>query len=299
MADVTLTKELAVNSQSRSDNAQEFAIIDLNTFLAKDGVADHLPHRANSYQLLLITHGEGTHWVNLEPLPYQRGALFAIEKSQIQVYDFKPGTEGYLILFTEEYLYRYPSDLEWLFSLALFNPYFAPPVLYLSSAECDEFLALVKSMQAELAINPDFIKNDILRNLLKVFVLKAERIKRGQCNLVTPQDAHNHKDYSMFVQFRNALEADYASSRGVQDYASALAVTPKKLNKVTHLYLGKPPKQIIDERVVLEIKRLILYSELTIQEIAYATGFSDPANMTKFFKRYTKITPARFKSLCK
>lgn len=290
--DKPLKEILEVPFPKPLDSDQEIAVIKLDTFAQEAGHIACVPHRIKFYQILFITQGEGTHWVDFEPFPYRSETLFAVEKGQVQVYDLQPGTQGYLILFTEEYLYRYSTDLAWLFNLTLFNSYFSP-VLYLSPPDIDELLALITQMAAELISGPNFARGDILRNLLRVFILKAERIKRSQNNANLPD---SYKDHDLFIRFRNVLENSYASSREVEAYAAALFTTPKKLNQISHTYLGKTIKQVIDERVVLEIKRLLLHSDLTVQEIARAMGFSDPTNMTKFFKRYTQLTPAQFKS---
>ncbi|HMR68013.1 MAG TPA: helix-turn-helix transcriptional regulator [Anaerolineae bacterium] len=278
------------------DDIPEMTILDLTTFWAKAGHIARLPHRLKFYQILFVSQGEGTHWIDFNPFPYRSGALFPIEKGQVQIYEPSLGLEGYLILFTEQYLYRFSTDLEWLFNLTLFNSYLAPSALYLSPADWEEYLALINTMRAELTAKPDFVHDDILRNLLRVFVLKAERVKRTHSNVML-QDFG--EEYDLFIRFRANLENSYTSSRSVENYASALAITPKKLNKITQMYLGKTTKQTIDERIVLEIKRLLLHSHLTIQEIAQEMGFSDPTNMIKFFKRYTQFTPVQFKSSSK
>jgi AraC family transcriptional activator of pobA len=281
----------------RPGDVRGITISDLSTFLAEAGRAVRSPHRIRFYQLLFITHGEGTHWVESEPFHYSRGTLFALEEGQVQAYDPNPEREGYVVLFAREYFYRYSTDLEWLFGLSLFNTCLAPSVVQLPPEECGHFLALLQCMKDELTATPDFAEDDILRNLLRALILRAERCKRaqdgGKAFLCSAQDHH------LLIQFRTALETRYASCRGVRDYAAAVAVSPKKLNKITRTYLGRSAKQAIDERVVLEIKRLLMYSDFTMHEIAYATGFTDPANMTRLFKHYARLTPAQFRLSCR
>jgi hypothetical protein len=210
--DDTAKEIIEVPFKKPPDNAQEIVIIDLNTFFTEAGHIARSPHRIKFYQILFITRGEGTHWVDLEPFPYCQGTLFPIEKGQVQVYDLNPETEGYLILFTEQYLYRYSTDLEWLFNLVLFNRCFSPPVLHLPLRDYDEFLSLIKYMKAELTSNPDFARDDILRNLLRVFILKLKPesfLRKISTNFWKPSNLSIKNPRGSFLtkQFKQLLEA--------------------------------------------------------------------------------------------
>jgi len=59
--------------------------------------------------------------------------------------------------------------------------------------------------------------------------------------------------------------------------------------------LGKTPMQMIQERVILEAQRLLLYSELNINQICYKLGFDDPSYFVKYFKKHAKIAPSEFR----
>ena len=61
------------------------------------------------------------------------------------------------------------------------------------------------------------------------------------------------------------------------------------------MVLNKNAKDFVDERVILEIKRLLIHTHLSVKEIAEATGFDEPTNLIKFFKRYTGQTPLSFR----
>jgi AraC-like DNA-binding protein len=74
-----------------------------------------------------------------------------------------------------------------------------------------------------------------------------------------------------------------------------MSVSEKKLNKATNQVLGKSPKEIIDERVVLEAKRLLVHTSKSIKEVGFELGFDEPTNFIKYFKKHVGRTPIEFK----
>lgn len=119
-------------------------------------------------------------------------------------------------------------------------------------------------------------------------------------SLGRPNDKKPHTHFfcniAMFKKlFRDTLEKYFSTTRRVHDYCIRLSVPYRKLSQMTKLYVGKTPKQFIDERVVLEGKRLLMHTNMSIKEISYTLGFDEPTNMTKFFKAYTNCRPSDFR----
>lgn len=79
------------------------------------------------------------------------------------------------------------------------------------------------------------------------------------------------------------------------DYADLLGVAPKTLsNKFNRLDLMQP-NDLIKDRIMLEAKRLLSYSSLSVKEIAYQLGYDDPAYFNRLFTKKTGDTPSNFK----
>ena len=83
--------------------------------------------------------------------------------------------------------------------------------------------------------------------------------------------------------------------RQVQHYAAQLSVSPNYLNILTRKHLGKTALDLINERVLLEVKRLLLRTDLAISEIAWQSGFNELSYFSRFFKRHTGMTPVQFR----
>jgi AraC family transcriptional activator of pobA len=97
-------------------------------------------------------------------------------------------------------------------------------------------------------------------------------------------------------RFRQAVERSFRVTTSVPDYARALGVTTSHLNESLRLETGLTAGDLIRERLLLEAKRLLLHSELTIAEIAYELGFEDPSYFSRFVRRELKASPAEFRS---
>jgi AraC-like DNA-binding protein len=102
-----------------------------------------------------------------------------------------------------------------------------------------------------------------------------------------------------FTAYAAAVDAHYASSREVTWYARRLGYSPRTLSRATHEAVGRSAKQFIDDRVVLEAKRLLAHTDITVAECARRTGFDDPANFSKFFRARAGRAPGAFAAYVK
>ena len=98
-----------------------------------------------------------------------------------------------------------------------------------------------------------------------------------------------------FLELQSLIEKHCKQSRSVKFYADKLHVTSKTLNNITKEIVKKTAKALIDEILMLQIKRQLINTNLTIKEIAYLKGFDEPTNFFKFFKRFSKHTPELFR----
>jgi AraC-like DNA-binding protein len=92
------------------------------------------------------------------------------------------------------------------------------------------------------------------------------------------------------------VERDHAVTRRVEDYAAALGYSPRTLTRAASSATGRTAKQYIDDRVLLEAKRLLRHSGLPAKEVADRLGFIDASDFTKFFRLRTGMTPGAFRS---
>ena len=268
-----------------------FYITGLNELSEDDNRIFKSLHRISCYQIFLIGSGSGLLKIDLCDYNLKSRTLFSVPKEIVSAVEFEFIDEGYLMFFTEEYLCRRVEDVEWLNNLKLFGYLNDDRCLELQDIYFRELSVLMKKIKTEFDMDIDFVKDDILVNLVKTFLLVSERLVRIKSN----DKSIDAGDTSVLVKFKKKLEENFFSPHTVKYYADNLCITSKKLNQVTNKFWGKTAKRVIEERVMLEAKRLLVHSNHTIKEIGSSLGFSDPTNFNKYFKKHQRHTPAEFR----
>ncbi len=137
----------------------------------------------------------------------------------------------------------------------------------------------------------DNIQGEMLRMLLKRLIIKLTRLGKEQY-LEEPLSGN---EYDAVRQFNLLVENNFRKLHQVQDYANLLNKAPKTLSNLFAKYNHRTPLQVIRERIALEGKRLILYTDRSASEIAYELGFEEPAHFSRFFKKMVGKSPSEFK----
>ncbi|RZA10512.1 MAG: AraC family transcriptional regulator [Proteobacteria bacterium] len=104
-----------------------------------------------------------------------------------------------------------------------------------------------------------------------------------------------HSTFELFETFMQLVEKHYTEEHRVEFYAKALKLTPKALTMRFYRENMHPPRDLIQDRCVLEAKRLLAYSETSVAEIADMLGFEDANYFSRFFRVKSKLTPGQFR----
>lgn len=286
-------KILEIDFKNLNGKKMEFDILSMQRLYNGEYVlkhAPHLPKRISFYAILLITGGEGEHYIDFKTYFLKKGSLVFISKEQVHAFQKAQSYKGYLLLFTENFLQKSFSDTNILQQFNLYNYQIYQPVIQLKEDKFDEFRHLFQRISKEYHAPDDFATEEILRARLKVLLMKSERVKKN-----TIQQQEYPAYIEDFRQFQNLLQKNLFQNRQVQFYANEMSISTKKLNMITQSVIQRTAKTYISESLVLETKRLLMNTVLNVKEIAYQVGFDEPTNFVKFFKKYTSQTPAEFK----
>jgi len=265
---------------------------ELNT---KQIVTMGISHRVNYYQVILCDTGCGHIWIDSNRFELKGKGLYAISKNQIVKYALNSASSGKVLFFSDEFIYQNPTDLDWINTLRIFNSFETSLAAQLAQSEYEELIGLYNKIEEELNGESDFARMEILSSLLKAFLFVAERNKLKR-NL-SQKDKDRNKNH--LKEFTQKLEENYKQIRVVNYYADLLNITPKKLNSIVFNSFGKTAKKIIEERILLETKRLLTHTDYSVKEIGSNLGFTDPTNFNKFFKKYVGSTPVYFRNVQK
>ncbi|MFD1552989.1 AraC family transcriptional regulator [Putridiphycobacter roseus] len=279
-----------ISFQSEAKN-KDFELLNLAKLFEKlDTFKDHdprLPHRIYFFALLIVTKGTGKHQIDLKEYDLKAGTVLKIAKGQVHAFQQDPTYEGYLILFTEEFVINYFSKSSFKLISHLYNYHLSSPIAF----DQDGNKKLIDNLSTELKSKNAFAQNNIIAAHLDLYLLKLERSANAKGIQIKEPKLHDS-----FVQFKNLVETEYTLTRNVKDYADKMFVTTKYLNTVIKEFTINTAKNFIDDFVLLEAKREIVSTHKSLKEIAYDMGFDEVTNFTKFFKKHSGITPRAFRN---
>ncbi|BDW92241.1 MULTISPECIES: helix-turn-helix domain-containing protein [Flavobacteriaceae] len=164
------------------------------------------------------------------------------------------------------------------------------PVITIGKEQLNKF-NLLHDMFIEEFSTPDNIQGDMLQMLLKRLIIMSTRLAKEQLIVKTL----GNDQIDTIRRFNFLVDMHYKTKRKVSEYAELLHKSPKTLSNLFSIYNQKSPQQIILDRIALEAKRLINFTDKQNQEIAYELGFNDPAHFSRFFKKMTQMTPSEYR----
>jgi len=282
-----------IKFQNRINPKSGFDLIRLEDLLNRTDL-DHDPfdhHLVEFFILLIIKKGKGKHAIDFVDYEYSDGTLFTIRKDQIQKFYPNTKVEGSLLLFTNDFLVSFLEKQESDKTLQLFNELLGSPKLQLPSKRFQKTLEQLNRIQEEYFEEGDEHSLSIIRNELQILIARLFRIKSKHEALL-----YSHQHLSEFIRFQNMVESNITKHNKVSYYAAQMGLSTKSLNKITQNTIHKSAKDFLNEIHLKQIKRLLINSTNSIKEIAYYSGFEEPSNFYKFFKKHTQLTPEQFRN---
>lgn len=269
---------------------QEFEIVGIADLYKEFQDTLTTPHRTGFYHIIWFQKGSPTHLVDFNPIKIKPNTILFLNKDTVQRFDKKGNFDGKAILFTDSFFWKTEADTKFLSSSILFNDLFSVSQLQLQKSS-PIFADLFQQMETELSNTKDNYQSDILQNQLHNLLLHSDRERRKQNFTEVKKGA----DLDYVMLFKDLLESQFTKQKLVSNYAGQLRVTEKRLNQATSKILDKSPKQMIDERIMLEAKRLLAHTSESVKEIGFTLGFDEPTNFIKYFRKHHNSTPVEFR----
>jgi len=246
-------------------------------------------HRHNFYQIIWVTKGCGTHLIDFHAYPIQPTTLYFLSPGQVHEWKITEAVFGYIIAFTSE---LFSSTLQGKIILSEL-PYFyrinTQPLLYVGDEQATVFDNIIESIESEYQASLVDREAMLLAYIL-MLLIEAKRI-------YTPKQTTHSAASSVLLtkQFLFLVEENFLIQTRVSEYAKQLSITANHLNETVKKMIGKTAGELIRDRLLLEAKRWLIHSDLSISEIAHALNFEDPSYFGRFFKRYTHCSPKDFR----
>ena len=261
-------------------------------FKRMKNVKDHdpyAPHRVNFFMIMIISSGQGSHFIDFKNYRFKEKSILFIAKDQVHSFSQEENAKGFLIIFTEQFLNENLVVSRHLSESYIYNYLNRNPVITNSE---ERFFILADLMNQEYTFPDKSNSAEAIRYLLHLFLLKAESITREKF-----QGSIHPNHLILFDRFNDFLLTNYSQTRNVKDYAEHLNISYQHLNSVCKEIRGITAKEYVDEFITLEIKRYLAGTNLSNKEICYRVGFDEPTNLSKFFKKNSGFTLNEFKNI--
>jgi AraC family transcriptional activator of pobA len=254
-----------------------------NARLGADGQGPRAPHRHDYHELFWARTGTGRHLVDGRPLPLRAGTVTIVGKGQVHVLERARDFSGAVVRFNDEAV----QTSAWLVGARDARVIVVPP------AEADRLTGAIEALAAETRRPRDGASAQLQLHLLATILLWIERWYDAAR---TQRREADDAEVQLYRRFTQVLERDYARHHDAAHYAEALAVPAAALSRALAQVTGRGTKELVTERVMLEAARLLRFTDLTVGEIAFRTGFRDPLYFSRAFKRHYGEPPAAFRS---
>lgn len=247
------------------------------------------PHtHPDHMQVLLVKSGGGAIRMEERVMPIPTPGILVIPAGIVHQIDFDPGTDGFVVTAALGCLKAASAPDPRLLKAA------ERPAVYPLEGTGVSIPAVIDTFEW---LHREFIwsapgrRTAIMAQYMRLLVV----ILRLNVSHDDPVIAAPDRDYDLLVRYRALLEEHFRNERSLAFYASDLAVTHARLNAACKARAGKTASDLLYERIVIEAKRYLIYTESSVAQVAHLTGFDDPAYFNRFFTRRVGLSPGAFR----
>ena len=254
------------------------------------GIADN-PHRHNYYTVIWPLTATGKHVIDFKEYPILPHHLFFVSPEQVHQIITDPNPTGFVILFTSEFLEKNSIRNDFITNLRLFQKSDETPPFPLTTQMVSTLEPFAIRMLSAFKSRKE-LYFETIGAYLKLFLIECN----GNCTLIPDTNTQNIEVGKTIVKnFKAIVEREFKNWHQVKDYAESLSVTPNYLNEVIKSAINISAKDFIQERLILEAKRMAIFTGKSGKEIGFELGFEDPSHFSKFFKTNTRLSLQDFK----
>jgi AraC family transcriptional activator of pobA len=272
-----MTEQLPV--KDKSDGASHIKVAPF-----RKGVRKTEPHKHNNYfEIVYLSAGNGHHLIDYQQHEVKPPVIFFIRREQIHGFDLHQDVEpvGFVLIVKKPFIdASVDGELKALFSKASSHT-----CLYLNQTDTIQQLFELLVKENETGSLP------VIEGLLKALLAKVLE------SALPVSKSISAKKTDLYQIYLDLLSTDKPVKNQVAHYAALLNTTPQNLNAICRKAAGQTAADILAAFIISEAKRLLLYTNNTVAETAFALDFKDTSHFIKYFKRFTGLTPQAYRSV--
>lgn len=248
------------------------------------------PHKHNFYAVFLFTKGTGIHEIDFNNYKVKAGSVFFLQPGQTHAWELSEDADGFLFFHSTDF-YETAFLNHSIKDFPFFESNFTEKCMYLSEDQLKNIQFLFETLYSENIQQQKKYKQFILTCIAQIYI-HLNRLHENK----KPNNTVLLKHYqNVFLNFEKLVDVLFKENKSASEYADLLNITQKHLNRIVQTVTQKTTTQIITERVILEAKRELLYTSLSLKEIALKLGYTDYTYFSRLFKKHTGIKASNFK----
>lgn len=250
------------------------------------------PHRHDFFEVLYLLKGSGFHVIDGNKYEIKPPCVFFMSPGQAHKLELSNDIEGYIFIFTADFYLLNRSNQNSLIEFPFFYTIHQdnPPLPLENESDVRFLESLFRQSITETGQTGDYTP-EMLRSILDLILTTCAARYRVTANML-----NKGKGQMLVKRFFHLLEENHHKNLSLSDYSGMIGVTPNHLTQTVKLLTGKTSSQIIKAKQLMEIKRLLVHTNLSVSEIANQLNFEDQSYFTKFFKRETGTTPIQYRA---
>ncbi len=287
---LTTTAKYTFSDHALKEHQAHFEVISLHLdtycIAFKNEVTDR-------YKIFWVEDGSGSYSVDDIEFSIEGSGVFCLSPGQIFSVRSEKIKSAYQISFDKDFYCVESHGKEIACNGLLFNNVHRATVVNVPSAEVVMFQGLVNQMITELE-SKGSAHQVMLETFLRMFLIQTLRLQEKQESATS--SAVTHQQDPLVQEFIALVDKNFKEEHTVAGYAEKLFIAPKSLSKKLNA-LGYPtPLKVIKNRIILEAKRELKYTDNSVKEIAFELGFDDPGYFTRLFGKAVGLSPAKYRT---
>jgi AraC family transcriptional activator of pobA len=250
------------------------------------------PHRHSFFHFVLFTSGDGSYSIDFTNFTIKPYSMYFMAPGQVHTWDFQDIPTGYVVNFGADYFSDFLKHPSMIYDFPMFNGKPSSQVIQVPEHQQKSIIELLTNLYNSTLKNTWRSTSQFQIPLLHLFELMS-----ASSSQVSKSFQAVCAGEKLVQQFINAINEHFFEEKYPSFYAKKLGITIHHLNNICKAHLGKQAGEVIRDRVILEIKRLLIDPTLKIKEISLLVKFNDPSYFSKFFKNGTGMSPEQFKNL--
>lgn len=246
------------------------------------------PHQHRGlFQMIFLLKGRANVHADGRPLEIAAPCAISIPPTVVHGFRFEPDTDGFVLTIAEAML------RSWRHGRILVDALFAEPLVIDfagmpgGAERIDGLLAQIvaelRDSQPGRALMSEWLVGSVLMMVAR------------QLTSATQANAASAQLRDAFNRFRVLVEQHYLEHWNVARYARAMRMTEGRLNRLCRAVAGKSAFDVIQDRLLIEAKRRLIYIAAPVSLLSYELGFEDPAYFSRYFKKRAGVTPSVFR----